>query len=97
MEKGAYGVIVVTAANLGLWLVSGLLLGLGYFYLVSRTADLYARDGSRLDIAFLYAARVAAALATFWAAVQFGAVALLGAFIGFLAGRFVLQLARGHW
>jgi len=69
------------------WAAGGLLLGATYFAVLRRTADLFAAGGSRSLPVALTLGRFAGATLFFAAAVRFGALPLLGAFLGFLISR----------
>jgi F1-F0 ATPase (N-ATPase) AtpR subunit len=73
--------------------VAGLALGLAYFAVLRRTAELLGTGGSRLRPLLLTLARIAVAALAFFFAARLGAAPLLAAFIGFLAAR-ALALRR---
>jgi hypothetical protein len=65
----------------------GLVLGLGYFAALRRTADLYCTGRSRLEPALLTLGRIAAIVVFMVLAAKLGALPLLTAFLGFLMAR----------
>ena len=65
----------------------GFVLGLGYFAVLRRTADLYGAGRSRLEPAMLTLGRIAAIVVFLVLAARLGALPLLAAFLGFLVAR----------
>ena len=77
--------------------VAGLALGLAYFAVLRRTAELLGTGGGRLQPLLLTLARIAAAALAFFFAARLGAAPLLAAFLGFLAARaFALHRVRSN-
>jgi hypothetical protein len=89
----------VLAANLALtalFAVTGLTFGWAYFAALRRTVDVYVVGRHRFVPVVLTFARIAAATVFLIVAVQFGALPLLAAFLGFLGARVLaLRVARG--
>ena len=77
------GLVAFAAA----WGVGGLLLGVAYFAMVSRSAALIAAGRGRWGSAALTLGRLAGATLFFAGAARYGALPLLGAFAGFLCAR----------
>lgn len=85
-----------TLAILAAFSVAGLVFGLAYFAALRRTVDLYRPGGGRVLPLFLTFGRLAGAILFLAFAVQFGALPLLAAFLGFLLARgLALHAARG--
>ena len=78
---------IAFVALVGAWTVGGLLLGTVYFAAVRRTADLFSCGRSSVMPAVLTLSRLVAAALCFAAAARYGALPLLGAFLGFLVAR----------
>jgi F1-F0 ATPase (N-ATPase) AtpR subunit len=77
------------------WTAGGLLLGTAYFATLRRTVDLLLADGGRLTWAALTLGRLVAMTLFLAGAARFGALPLLGAFLGFLVARgFALRRSR---
>lgn len=72
-------------------LLSGLAGGVAYFLLLARTTRLHLAGAPLTRLLVLFAARTMTALALFWTAAQFGAMALLLALAGFLLARIAVQ------
>jgi len=84
--------IALTAA----FLAAGLVVGSAYFAALRRTVDLYAAGRRPLVVMALTLIRIGGVIAFFGAAVRFGAVPLLAAFLGFLVARsLALRAVRG--
>jgi hypothetical protein len=80
---------------LALWLAGGLALGVGYFLMVRRSADLIlskSRSGPWLGVA-LVLARLGSLGAVLVLAAMQGAGPLLAASLGLVIGRFVVMRA----
>ena len=65
----------------------GLVLGLGYFMALRRTADLYRAGRSRIEARLLTFGRIAAIVVFLVLAARLGALPLLTTFLGFLVAR----------
>jgi hypothetical protein len=75
----------------GVALFSGLAGGIAYFLFLARTTRLHLTGAPLTRLLPLFAARAAIAIALFWTAAQFGAMALLLALAGFLLARVAVQ------
>jgi F1F0 ATPase subunit 2 len=82
-------------AALALYPLAGAALGALYFALVHRTARLHAASGPAGRIIALYVARLALAVAVFWAIAQAGALPLLLALAGFVGARMAVTRRLG--
>jgi len=88
-------VLAASVARTALFAIAGLAFGWAYFAALRRTVDVYVTGRHRFMPAILTLARIAGATVFLAAAVQFGALALLMAFLGFLAARsLALRAAR---
>ena len=83
---------------LPLFVAAGFALGYAYFRVLRRQADYFLDGESAWLGGGLALLRVAVAAAVFWGIAQFGVVALLGAFAGFLAARtaLLIRMRRSH-
>ena len=88
-------IVAVHLAGAVLSAVAGLAFGRAYFAALRRTVDVYVAGRQRLVPAILTLARIAGATVFLAGAVQFGALPLLMAFLGFLGARaLALHAAR---
>jgi hypothetical protein len=89
--------LFASALKFVLLALAGAAFGFGYFTALGRTVAVFsANPGRLLRPAALTAARLAAALVFFGLAARLGAEALLGAFLGFLAGRSAVLRFKGR-
>ncbi len=79
----------VAFAALAAWTTGGLLLGAAYFAALRWTVDLFSAGSGRAMPAALTLGRLAGAAVFLAVAARFGALPLLGAFVGFLVARSV--------
>lgn len=78
---------VLLVALTASWALGGMLLGATYFAKLRRTAELFCAGEDRVLPITMTLSRLGGAIVFFAVAVQFGALPLLGAFIGFLVAR----------
>jgi hypothetical protein len=90
------GSILANLARIALLAIAGLAFGCAYFAALRRTVDVYVAGRHRFVPAILTLARVAGATVFLVVAVQFGALPLLAAFLGFLVAR-ALALRAARW
>lgn len=89
------GALMLMLPSAAAALLAGLLFGLVYFAMLGRSVALFLHGAGALLAVGMTLMRLAAAAAAFALAARFGAPALLGALLGFLAARFVaLRLHR---
>jgi len=69
----------------------GLLAGLAHFYLLRRSVDLIASEGSALGIIPLVLVRFGLIAAVLWYAAQYGALPLIAGLGGFLLARIAVR------
>jgi hypothetical protein len=79
--------LAATLVRVALFAVAGLALGAAYFLVLRRTVEVYLSGRQLFVPAFLTVARIAGAIVLLVVAGQFGAMALLAAFLGFLGAR----------
>jgi hypothetical protein len=77
------------------WAASGFILGMIYFAALRRSVDVLGTDGGRLRWTALTLGRLVGITLFLAAAVRFGPLPLLSAFLGFLIARgFALRRSR---